>query len=501
MPELRRPVRALFWITVGGKPTPILPLRSIAGLFCSLSVMAGTALAVDRWILPAAEKLGEIASAEWAVQNQIINRNNFKKNLAKVSQPIWRSAGFPVAEQKHTSRRILVMGDSFVWGDGYANMNDIWWRQLARELARRGYADIEVIAAGMCGWSTHDQLNAAPSLVEQYKPDFLLWGYVTNDPDEKRIKLITPNEAAQSEYAHAAHGALPHLAQHLADAQQSQKTLTSDDPATAFTYSEWEEKLLSEVNLPAYAETVTALAKFQRESGLPAFIMTLPNSPDVLRLPPKYAPVAPLFQSAGLEWHDILPAFAETYPLGSGKGGSVLHWGINPANGHPGIVSTHFYAVQAADYLEAHYPDALGPRTQVRTPSPPVINDWMPWNLAPSVDGTAYTFVFPAADDPYILSAPIGTPHVLLALAQPAAIRAIRLTGPALASARITLTSDNPALGYDDGTLHALARQEGGDLSWLIRDHDFAASVNTIRIEAEFSTPKRTLTVSLIPNE
>ncbi len=63
-------------------------------------------------------------------------------------------------------------------------MNDIWWRQLAREVDRRGYKDVEIIAAGMQGINTRIELDVAKKVIPKFKPDLVIWGYIPNDADE-----------------------------------------------------------------------------------------------------------------------------------------------------------------------------------------------------------------------------------------------------------------------------------------------------------------------------
>jgi hypothetical protein len=97
-----------------------------------------------------------------------------------------RSAGINPAQTKQRGgSRVLVIGDSFVWGDGYLNANDIWWRKVGRELHKRGYWNVEVVAAGFNGASTQRELAwvRAGGLARLASRDLVLPGYVTNDPD------------------------------------------------------------------------------------------------------------------------------------------------------------------------------------------------------------------------------------------------------------------------------------------------------------------------------
>jgi len=54
--------------------------------------------------------------------------------------------------------KILVIGDSFVEGQGITNQNQIWWGIMSFELERRGY-DCNVYAVGYPGASTNDEFR------------------------------------------------------------------------------------------------------------------------------------------------------------------------------------------------------------------------------------------------------------------------------------------------------------------------------------------------------
>ena len=501
-------VRALGWMTFAGRPVPILPLRSVIYFALSFAVIATGLVALDRVMIPAAQHLGQLQSKEWVEENQLLNRHTSKKNRATQDHPVWRSAAIPVTEAKRRPRRILVMGDSFVWGDGMANVNDIWWRQLQRELERRGYGEVEVIAAGMCGWSTRQQLEAARRLLSHYRPDAIVWGYVTNDPDEG---LVEQGWETRPEIKNM-HGLRPlpepdglpllKLRDRLDEARDNKVQEESTDPDVALNYDEWERKIIRGENLERYAETVLALGAFQRETGLPGLVMTLPNQP-MPKLHDRYEPVAPLFKRAGMPWLDILDDFIEAYPPETQSMlASSLRWGANPANGHPGPVSTAFYARRAADYLERHHAEVLG-RKGGRPVEPRLaFNDWTPFDLGVKAEvGGWWRFEFPKDDEPFMLTLPIGKRHVLLCLESPIAVRTVEVEGSRLAAVEVHVSSVDPELRHDTGTLHALPAREGRRVSWPIRHNDFASSVNTLRIVATFDGRDRTLRLRLTPDD
>ncbi len=476
--------RCLFRLRIGQTTIPILPLQSLKYLSIAIGLTAGGAWALSNVLLPAAASMGALATADWVSDNATINENNYKKNLANYDNWIWRSKGIPEPGPKQPGmKRILVIGDSYVWGDGSANANDIWWRQLDRELKRRGFNDVEVIGAGLCGRSTHQELDAARILVPQLDPDLVIWGYVSNDPDEQIVKLITdPLEQEEEKNDNP----LNELAGQLNKLRTQKEQEESSDPNIAFTYNEWLGKIVEGENFEQYKQTVSDLSTFIDEIEVPSFFLTLPNCP-MSSIADRFAYVSPVFEQNGVEWVDTLPAFLETYPENTGLPFSnMLGWGINPANGHPGSVTTQFYATQAADYIESNYPDTLGANFGQPAPTPLHVNDWMPHDLNPEAVGEGvFEFAYPESEE-FMLTMPVRRPFVQLNLESPIALSHIRIESESLQSAQIDVTYADPARHFDLGEVHEYAAQAGLKLKWDVPAEQPALLVNTIRITAHF---------------
>ena len=366
-------------------------LRCLAGLFGFTAVALAV---VDHGVLAWIESAGAadarsgvlLATRSWQEENARINQNNFAKILLAPDEWIWRSRGFPASEERKKPHRILVVGDSFVWGDGYANMNDLWWRQLERELRRRGYADVEVMGLGNGGASTRQALEHLRTALPRYRPDLVIWSYVTNDADEGLVKQfdyerINKDRVASYHRRHAESGWLRRLNFQLEQRRSGKLLATLPGPKRGYEYNEWELRLLEPANLAVYEKTLREVAAFMREAGTPYFFITLPNHPGEASFRPRYAPVKPLFAGAGIPLVDILDDFVAAYPPGK-QLLNQLGWGINPVNAHPGVVSTRFYARKAADLLERSYTSVLGPRGEPEANPAPEINDWMPAKLA-----------------------------------------------------------------------------------------------------------------------
>ncbi len=79
-------------------------------------------------------------------------------------------------------RRILVLGDSFTFGDGIADPRDRWPEVMERALAEKGMR-IEVFNAGIPGTNTAWQLDLLRTRGWRWSPDRIVVGFVPNDPE------------------------------------------------------------------------------------------------------------------------------------------------------------------------------------------------------------------------------------------------------------------------------------------------------------------------------
>lgn len=369
-------------------------------MFFSLACMAIVLSVADKLIIPAFEDSGALDSGHWRDQDNWLLEQRRRKNQASLDCAVWRSEAWPVSEVKSHLKRILVMGDSFVWGTGYPNMNTLWWRRLQKVLKERGYNDVEVIAAGLPAQSTATQLQEARKIVGKYKPDMIIWGYVTNDPDEvlpsgQRIVPLMrrwnePLDDFPAALKQGIEGAFPNLAWHLFDMRRSARLRNYKGTNYGYDYGTWELKLLEGENFQHYETTVKNTAQFVRELNVPSFAITLPagfQSGDNQRGTVKggdlqlskmhdyhvrrYEKVQSLFNKSGLPFYNTLDDVTNGLKQNlSTQELSALQLGINPANGHPAASLCHQYAICAANILEKNYPKVLGPKTDGKSMPP-----------------------------------------------------------------------------------------------------------------------------------
>jgi hypothetical protein len=419
--------RALFWVRTPWGLSPIVPLRGVVMLGALLGLLATIAALVD-WQLHRHAEKGVLSSSEWERENRLIEAEIDRKIASNEGAPLFRSLGYEPPAPAPGRRRILVIGDSFIQGAGHTNINIIWWRQLAWELERRGYRDVDVVAAGLSGAGTQDQLSwlRNPAFMQAARPDLMVLGYVTNDPQMKDatgaglVKYYVP-PAAKPQQADVV---LPMLRHQLGARAAAQPGIEGNDEV-GYPYAQWELKILEGESFRRYRELLKELAAWIAQQRIPTLYVTTPNRPDEPYFEQRHAPVREAFKSAGIELNDLLPQLLKCC---SGTS-PPLGWGVNPANGHPGPQMTHFYAVQVADLLERRHRALLGARSEAARATALAINDWMPARVNPRRSGeNEWTFAFPE-NEAKLLRMPVGIPHVALNFERPALLREVVLTG------------------------------------------------------------------------
>lgn len=88
-----------------------------------------------------------------------------------------------LSSSKGDSFRILVVGDSFAWGDG-VHLEDTFAHRLETRLdvVSRG-RDFQVINWSRPGWNTVKEYRSVEANIDETSPDLLLLAFVLNDPE------------------------------------------------------------------------------------------------------------------------------------------------------------------------------------------------------------------------------------------------------------------------------------------------------------------------------
>ena len=94
----------------------------------------------------------------WKQENTFINEDKKIKwaSIRNLEYPLIKLKNSDISKSEN-KKKIMVIGDSYIAGDGYSNLNQTWYRQLELELHDRGYYDVEILGVGANGASTYDE--------------------------------------------------------------------------------------------------------------------------------------------------------------------------------------------------------------------------------------------------------------------------------------------------------------------------------------------------------
>ena len=490
--------KALFRI----KSVRFFPVVSLAYAFFAAVILFFALLAADK-VNGYAEYFREETVMTMLTYDKYDHIAHFQEISAGLHYPLVAIRdGTPIPQK--TKPRILVIGDSFVWGAGLTNINQIWWRHMSCELERRGY-DCEIYAAGFPGASTYDELLwlRDTTLLEDIQPDLILIGYVANDPDLAGLGLGIDYHIPK--YAQLGNGGprlFPSLYYWLSMEINVKVSLTENrfnNSEYGYSVLSWEQKLAQGGNLENYSNyVVRPLAELQRDMNIPLIIIPTPPVPDKSFFSPYYEHVIPLFEEAGLAVYNQLDMPIEQYFGAEYKhftdGAYTDYFHASPIDGHPGPASSRFLGRYAADVLEQNYASVLGGKGNWDKSVLSVkVNDWMPYMLEPRAmqEGSVsqYIIAYPSSetadvnwDRSNFLTYPLSKKHVKLNFKYPVKLSSIQMEGENLLSAEVYTLGINEELGFDDQRPVGLGKRRGSRCAW---DDGSGRCVTSLLIRAE----------------
>ncbi len=129
-----------------------------------------------------------LLGAEVLLRNGLLQEKEARRTLvterprSRMSEPDFRQPGYEPGPKAGTFR-ILVLGDSFSWGDGVYYQDTFPYRLESRlnDLSRK--FRFEVINWSRPGWNTVRQLRSLEPRMAELDPDVLVLAFVLNDPE------------------------------------------------------------------------------------------------------------------------------------------------------------------------------------------------------------------------------------------------------------------------------------------------------------------------------
>jgi hypothetical protein len=143
------------------------------------AALVGASLALVFLLLEAVLRIALPERGDWYAAGP--RRVAFLKEHVERNAEGFRDGPFDVPKRTAIPR-ILVLGDSFTFGDGIADADSRWPEVMERTLGESGRR-VEVFNAGVAGTNTAWQLDLLRARGWGWSPDRIVVGFVPNDPE------------------------------------------------------------------------------------------------------------------------------------------------------------------------------------------------------------------------------------------------------------------------------------------------------------------------------
>lgn len=235
------------------------------------------------------------------------------------------------------TRRVAILGDSFIWGDGVP-YDTIWSHKLEKRF-QDSHPGVEVLSWGKRGWSTQDQFEFLKKHGHKFDIDLLVVGFVVNDTD---LGAYPMKELDWKRFLFPLEKLFPDASDFLFNRINAflYKTVLPD-----YGYTRWMQKNYSTPNLVQYSALLKKMAAFTREQGMEiAFVLTPNNRHPIHKW--RFMAIKPLLKENKIPCLDTYPAVYEK--LAEYTDAQLQ---ANPADPHPGDLVTGVIAEEVYEYL------------------------------------------------------------------------------------------------------------------------------------------------------
>lgn len=399
------------------------------------------------------------------------------------------------------SFNIVVIGDSFVWGAGTLNRNELFWRLLENDLRKEG-KNVNVYGVGVTAANAYEELAwlTDGSLVEDLDPDLVIFGYVYNDPDyfiTDRGGLV--DMKGKLGFLEPLKKFFPNTYQALIESIIARTMYTekySDGDYVHLGYEGAPPVLKGRFYEKYKADFVEKLDAYAATVDFPIAVMTLPTLPNNVMVEQLHKPLDGLYaQCKNIRFYNCIEEYNDFASPKHSK-----NYQVNVADFHAGSATNRFYADYIKEYILTDYADDIGNLPQdYKAESAYTINDYLPYGVSPvkiSEDekSVTYEIEYPSTDEPYnmhgievspyYLVNPLGREHIRLSFADDVKISSVRTDGQ-YDDIQLYYTRTNEKLGYDDHTVYDFSRKDGSTFG--VEDGESVASV---LISADYSQGK-----------
>lgn len=364
-------------------------------------------------------------------------------------------------------KRILIVGDSYVFGYAGDNKNYIWWKQLQRKIKEEGYDNISVFGAGTWGLNTQDELDMIINndyIMKEVDPDLVIFSYVSNDaePKYKNGKQIYP-DSLDWNYNVANKGSnifirnfnniYKETRDRLYNITDNEKILTL--AAKAYGYrNDLKKKLISTgTSLKIHEKTLVSVDKTMREKNIPYFFYFCDNDIYSETIRNYNKNVERVMKNNNINYYNN-PNEAHNYYSSVLKSDNFNYRNlfINPADSHPGTIKTNFFSDDVLNYLHNNYSYIFNEKNKFENYVN--INDTMPLLNITKKDNYNYIVEYPKKEDNQteysnFLYLPIKKNYIKLNLEYPININKVKITGNKLKDVDLYVNLINEEVGFD----------------------------------------------------
>ncbi len=413
------------------------------------------------------EKLITVAEARSGIQEFSAEAEKFvESDYPEIDDMV------PAKNYDANTVEIVVFGDSFVYGDGSLNRNELFWRQTEQILREFGY-NCRVTAIAMAGATAFEELHWYENYLKTHTPDLVVFGYVYNDALLDGSTYQDPQNIEYSEILPVlkpVHVLLPNIYSRLKTYIDA-KTMYSEKFG-----NKWENTnttvLKGNVRSDYQKYFVDKLDAITTETKIPAIVMTLPNEPNSIILKELYKPLDDIYSNTSIRFFNPFQEFNKFFFK---KNQANLY--VNSQNHHPGSAAHRFFAEYLVQILEKDFGAVLGNRQENSLLSSEInINDWTPFKIDfKTIKHTShyaeYSFRYPTERihtffcftmEPYWLIYPLNKSYIKLSFENPVDLSSVTISGPDLETAEVYYSKVNEKLGYDDNTLTEISLVEQG---------------------------------------
>lgn len=208
--------------------------------------------------------------------------------------------------KRHGVPRVLVLGDSYTFGWGIANVEP--YPQRAEAMLRGRGIDAEVINAGVPGYNTEQEAFLLDELLPRYRPDMVVVGYAMNDAEPQMNVPQPPGTTYRYAISWAWEDARELVMRRLLGASE---WASPNKSGPSFDYARGFEERSRK-----WRESKAALARIAlgcRHAGIPLLVMVLPDFtqqfdagyPDTII----HRAVTAWGEELGIETADLMPVF------------------------------------------------------------------------------------------------------------------------------------------------------------------------------------------------